>query len=592
MPRGEPFSAGQEEAIRAALRELLEWEVLCRSPQLAAFLSYIVEARLRGDEASIKAYSIAVDVFGREEDFDPQADPIVRVQARRLRSLLAEYYAIKGQARAVRIALPRGRYVPEFVFEADLPIEAALPSEVQAETMPPDLGRAQPPRKHRPLFETLLLVGGLGALFIGLSLILWPNITRHDVVVPSDGQPQVPLVIVEEFENLTNDTLGAPLVAGLAVELVTDLDQFPYIEARYGGTQADAAEAELASGRPVFVLSGVVRRTGGGVQYGALLSRTDVEAQPVSFDINAPAVGGQVTLSLDDISRHFVMRLASPRGVLHAPARRWLEEENGTEIVLAPYPCMVAFRQYQEVFDRALAIRIKACASAHAQSEAGAGEAGAMLASIAADEAFAVGIDLLGAQNLLAQAGRQSALAAELAPTSAFVWAQHAHVAAVTSDHLSARDRYNAALQLNPADVDVLAHFATVLAQTNNWALALERSDVALSADPDPPPRFHFVPALWALRNGEYDTALDHAHEMIRAYPRFGTAVMVAIGGQTRNSEIIDTYLPRLLAVESYRRLGIMPALRQVTGDPAVLLELSNGISQAGVPLDRLANPF
>ena len=77
-----------QDQVRAALDELLNWSELGRSPQLSRFLKHIVEAKLRGEEANIKAYSIAVDVLGRPPTFDPQLDPIVRVQARRLRGLL------------------------------------------------------------------------------------------------------------------------------------------------------------------------------------------------------------------------------------------------------------------------------------------------------------------------------------------------------------------------------------------------------------------------------------------------------------------------------------------------------------------------
>src|SRR5690606_27899107 len=76
------------EGVNQALARVLAWPDLARSPQLSNFLTYIVERRLGGDAQSIKAYTIAVDVFGRAPDFDPQADPIVRVQARRLRGLL------------------------------------------------------------------------------------------------------------------------------------------------------------------------------------------------------------------------------------------------------------------------------------------------------------------------------------------------------------------------------------------------------------------------------------------------------------------------------------------------------------------------
>src|SRR6218665_539444 len=100
--------------VEAALEQLVSWPGLSRSPQLAKFLNYIVRAKLRGDDASIKAYAIAVDVFGRPQSFDPQTDPIVRVQARRLRAALDEYYTGEGAGSQVRIYLPVGRYVPEF----------------------------------------------------------------------------------------------------------------------------------------------------------------------------------------------------------------------------------------------------------------------------------------------------------------------------------------------------------------------------------------------------------------------------------------------------------------------------------------------
>lgn len=100
--------------VEGALEEILAWDPLARSPQLASFLRYVVEKTLAGEEASIKAYTIAVDVFGRPQSFDPQSDPIVRVQARRLRALLEQFYGEGNESRGIRIMLPVGRYVPTF----------------------------------------------------------------------------------------------------------------------------------------------------------------------------------------------------------------------------------------------------------------------------------------------------------------------------------------------------------------------------------------------------------------------------------------------------------------------------------------------
>ena len=102
------------EEIRAALDRIAVSEAFCASPQLVAFLRYVVEATLRGSQDRIKGYTIAVEAFGRGDDFNPQDDPIVRVEAMRLRRALQRYYANGGRDDSVRIVLPLGSYVPEF----------------------------------------------------------------------------------------------------------------------------------------------------------------------------------------------------------------------------------------------------------------------------------------------------------------------------------------------------------------------------------------------------------------------------------------------------------------------------------------------
>lgn len=88
-------------------------------------LRHLVDRLLEGDLAALKESVIAVEVFGRPVDrFDPKTDTIVRVEARRLRSRLADYYRGSGQDAAIRILLPVGGYVP--VIAARAPAEAAV----------------------------------------------------------------------------------------------------------------------------------------------------------------------------------------------------------------------------------------------------------------------------------------------------------------------------------------------------------------------------------------------------------------------------------------------------------------------------------
>ena len=72
------------------------------------FLSHVVEETLSGRGDRIKAYSIAVEVFGRGESFDPQTDPIVRIEAGHLRRALERYYLTAGHADPILITIPKG----------------------------------------------------------------------------------------------------------------------------------------------------------------------------------------------------------------------------------------------------------------------------------------------------------------------------------------------------------------------------------------------------------------------------------------------------------------------------------------------------
>jgi hypothetical protein len=103
-----------EEEVHAALDRVIASEPLRSSPQLIAFLRFVVEGTLRGEGHLIKAYTIAVEALGRGADFDPNTEPIVGVEAGRLRRALERYYAGLGAADPILIHIPLGHYVPEF----------------------------------------------------------------------------------------------------------------------------------------------------------------------------------------------------------------------------------------------------------------------------------------------------------------------------------------------------------------------------------------------------------------------------------------------------------------------------------------------
>ena len=78
------------------------------------FLTYLIDETLAGRADRIKAYSIAIEVFGRNESFDAQNDPAVRIEAGRIRGRCERYYLVAGQADPIVVGIPKGGYVPRF----------------------------------------------------------------------------------------------------------------------------------------------------------------------------------------------------------------------------------------------------------------------------------------------------------------------------------------------------------------------------------------------------------------------------------------------------------------------------------------------
>src|SRR5678815_4080595 len=93
------------------------------------FLRYVVDEVLAGRAAYLKQAAIAVEVFGRKPDFDAVIDPIVRVQAGRLRRSLERYYLLSGESNSIRIELPKGSYAPVFVETTEMPAPRAARAE-------------------------------------------------------------------------------------------------------------------------------------------------------------------------------------------------------------------------------------------------------------------------------------------------------------------------------------------------------------------------------------------------------------------------------------------------------------------------------
>lgn len=108
--------------VRDQLGRILSSKTFAQVDRLKRFVSFIVGESVAGRSSELKEYVIGVQVFGKDPSFDPRTDPIVRVQARRLRTRLARYYRDEGNSDELIVDLPKGGYAPVFRSRDDAPV--------------------------------------------------------------------------------------------------------------------------------------------------------------------------------------------------------------------------------------------------------------------------------------------------------------------------------------------------------------------------------------------------------------------------------------------------------------------------------------
>lgn len=123
-----PESETERNLVREQLDKILSHSLFAQSKRYPGLLRFVVEQTLAGNADHLKERWIGIDVFGRAPDYDANADPVVRVTAGEIRKRLAQYYYDPEHTGELRIELPTGGYIPQFVWPA-----APLDNDLYAE---------------------------------------------------------------------------------------------------------------------------------------------------------------------------------------------------------------------------------------------------------------------------------------------------------------------------------------------------------------------------------------------------------------------------------------------------------------------------
>jgi len=176
----------------AEIDRLVNSHTLHGSESLCKLLRYLADHAIRHPGVALKEYQIATEVFGRPSDFDPQLDSLVRVQAGRLRSKIAEYYSSEGTHDPILVELPKGTYALAF-HPATASTKTILQDMQEREE---EKSGSRPHQSSRPVVILAIL---LGLAVIGIAALLTGRITANGSAKGDDSAPAAYRVFWHSF---------------------------------------------------------------------------------------------------------------------------------------------------------------------------------------------------------------------------------------------------------------------------------------------------------------------------------------------------------------------------------------------------------
>src|SRR5271165_2995209 len=192
------------EEVEAELRRILASPIFRKAPRHSRFLNFVSRKALDGSGDSVKEYLIGLEVFDREPDYDPGADPVVRVEAGRLRSRLADYYRKIGRYDPIRIDLPKGTYVPVFRGNTIASDGVTVDPGHAGTDVLLEATQKRPPRpSRRKTLLALVLMGGITLSAASFYVLVRKKPRNFGSPAPSSPIKVRRSVAVLGFENLS-----------------------------------------------------------------------------------------------------------------------------------------------------------------------------------------------------------------------------------------------------------------------------------------------------------------------------------------------------------------------------------------------------
>lgn len=523
------------DTVRDALARILASPDFDATDRIRRFLSYVVEETLSGRPERIKAYSIATSVFGRDENFDPQIDSIVRIVAGRMRRSLERYYLTGGRDDPLYIRIPKGSYVPVFEVAAGLQESPAQPENA--------------PHKR--------VLGG-------------------------------PAILVESFAEEGDHAAYPDFARGLVRSLVVGLTRFTSF--RVFGPEALVGHAEDAVSLRAaveemgidYILRGgtTVDREHFGTDILLVDARTGRTVWADSFE--RPLHTSEIFALRNEVANRVAQTLAQPYGVIYSDRAR--DGEGDPPDRLSSYSCVLLFYQYWRTFDRGMIEKVRTCLERTIRSEPNYAEAIACLSLVYSNvHRFSSKFGSTDAdprERALELAER----AIELAPNSS--WSHYARSLAywLAHDVKSSVACLETGRLLNPNDTTIIGDLGLRYAMLANWEKAVPLIEEAFVRNPAQPGGCRVGLFLYHYAHGRYEEALMEARK-IGAPQVLDAPVMIAMAAAQLGRWGEATEAARhIMELDPAYGDHIVSDLEHRNFHPDLVSMIVEGLQKAGLP--------
>ena len=565
--------------ISDALERIVSSTEFEKAYRLRQLLEHLVTKQLAGEEDDLKGYNLGLDVFEKGKNFDPDTDTIVRVQMVRLRRMLEHYYLTHGKDAAVIIEIPKGRYVPAYHQKK------MLDADQHAERVMAALYTLLRRIKAWIFSQPYWFASALGSLL----LFGWLTASLLPTIQPAEQKtamkrfnyriPTGPSVAVFPFNNETENKKFNVLSRGFPAHIIHSLTRFKelfilapdttLLQRQNNATApGDIRQANIAKARSLkidYALTGGFGISEKGVALSAFLTRVDTGQIIWSKDFQRRLTGANLHEMQTNIAGSIARELGQPYGVIN---RLELALRLGNKkLSYSAYGCVLGFFAYQQEESEVKHLETRECLERTLKKEPGYARAWAALSWIYVDEYRHGFNQKTGDSPAIDRAYVAARKAVVLDPEDAFNHRRLAAVLTTRGDLRAGQGAIEKAVELNPNDADVLAHFGWNLKQLGNWSEAYLYARKAMRLNPGHPPWYLETPAFYFYYNQDcrnaYQTAKAHhllvPESALREVLVVISAMLCKRENITKHVQALNTNYPSFLTKPGklFRDLGI-----------------------------------